>query len=245
MTTAADFTVAPLEKLEPWAEEMLAEQEEVKPAESAEPQQADPAANDVILFQVPSLAVGDAQGLADLLMAHPELYEQILSTAASFLGNDTVAKALEIISGKPAEEQQAAAPQAEEVTPTEVIEQQASEETNAGKAEVATEEVKQEQEQAETETAEPEPEAGWVVRARAYNANHPDEVQLFNHATGYSCMGANGEIDPNAVANWQAANGVSPDGRVGKETADAAWALMPVEQPSSPAQLPEEPAEVA
>lgn len=243
MTTAADFTVAPLEKLEPWAEEMLAEQEEVKPAESAEPQQQDPAANDVLLFQVPSLAVGDAQGLADLLMAHPELYEQILSTAASFLGNDTVAKALEIVSGKPAEEQQAAPPQAEEVTPTEVIEQQASEETNAGKDEVTTEQAQQEN-QAETESAQPEPEAGWVVRARAYNANHADEVQLFNHATGYSCLGANGEIDPNAVANWQAANGVSPDGRVGKETADAAWSLMPVEQPSSPAQLPEEPVEV-
>lgn len=242
MTTAADFTVAPLEKLEPWAEEMLAEQEETKPAETAEPQQQDPAANDVLLFQVPALAAGDAQGLADLLLAHPELYEQILSTAASFLGNDTVAKALELMQ----DPQAAPEPpkQEEEVTPPEVIAAQAAEETKAGTEEATAEVVQQEQEAAEVETAEPEPEAGWVVRARAYNANHPDEVQLFNHATGYSCVGANGEVDPNAVANWQAANGVSPDGRVGKQTADAAWALMPVEQPQSPAALPEAPAEV-
>lgn len=240
MPTAADYTVAPLEQLEPWAEEMLKEQEETKPAESAEPQQQDPAASDVILFQVPALAAGDAQGLADLLLAHPELYEQILSTAASFLGNDTVAKALEIMQAPQAAPEPPK--QEQEVTPPEVVAAQAAEETTAGTEEATVAEVQQEQ-AAETETAEPSPEAGWVVRARAYNAAHPDEVQLFNHATGYSCVGPDGEPDPNAIANWQSANGVSPDGRVGKQTADAAWQLMPVEQPQSPAALPDATAE--
>jgi hypothetical protein len=252
MSTAADFTVAPKEELEPWAEEMLAEQEEAQPAQAEEPAQKDPAASDVLLFQVPSLAQGDAQGLADLLLAHPELYEQILQTAAGMLGNDTVARALEIISG-PAQEQATTPepPKTEETTPEPVIEQQAAEETKAGTEEAAVAPAQENApeaapvQEAEPEPAQaaPEPEPGWVVRARAYNANHPDEVQLFNHATGYSCIGADGEVDPNAVANWQAANGVAPDGRIGKDTADAAWATMPVEQPA-PAALPEEPAEV-
>ena len=70
-----------------------------------------------------------------------------------------------------------------------MIEQQAAEETSAGQPETApARKSNQEQEAAPSEqSAEPEPEAGWVVRARAYNANHPDEVQLFNHATGYTC----------------------------------------------------------
>lgn len=236
---AADFTVAPKTELEPWAEEMLAEQEEAKPAETAEPQQADPAASDVILFQVPSLSAGDAQGLADILLAHPELYEQILATAAGFLGNDTVAKALDILHAPQAQPEE---PKQEEQTPPEVVAEQAAEQTSAGQPDMAPEQIQQEQQSQEVEaeqSSEPEPEAGWVVRARAYNANHPDEVQIFNHATGYTCT-VGGEIDPNAVANWQAANGVSPDGRVGKETADAAWQLMPVEQPQSTAVLAEE-----
>jgi hypothetical protein len=240
MSTAADFTVAPQEELAPWAEEMLAEQEETQAQETEEPAQKDPAANDVLVFELPSLAAGDAQGLVDLIIKHPDLYEQILATAAGMLGNDTLAKALDIVHGAPP--QAAEEPKTEETTPTEVIEQQAAEETSAGTAEATVEEVQaaKEEQTAPTESAEPEPEPGWVVRARAYNAAHPDEVALFNHATGFSCTGAGGEPDPNAVANWQAANGVAPDGRVGKETADAAWALMPVEQPASPAQLPEE-----
>ena len=68
-----DLTVDAKTELEPWAEEMLAEQEEAQPAEP-QPQQANPAASNVILFQVPSLSAGDAQGLADIILAHPELY---------------------------------------------------------------------------------------------------------------------------------------------------------------------------
>lgn len=234
--SAANFTVAPLEELEPWAAEMLAEQEEAQA--TAEPEQQDPAASDVILFQVPALAVGDAKGLADIILAHPELYEQILATAAGFLGNDTVAKALDIVN---APQVQAEAPKEEETTPPEVVAQEAAEATPAGQPDASPEQVQQEAEApaSESQSAEPEPESGWVVRARAFNANHPDEVALFNHATGYACT-VGGEVDPNAVANWQAANGVSPDGRVGKETADAAWELMPVEMPQAPQQLAEQ-----
>jgi hypothetical protein len=131
MSDAADFTVAPQEELQPWAEEMLKEQEEAKPQE-ADAQQQDPAASDVILFQVPALSSGDAQGLADILLAHPELYEQILATAAGFLGNDTVAKALELINAPQAQPEE---PKQEEQTPPDVIEAQAAEETAAGKPE--------------------------------------------------------------------------------------------------------------
>jgi len=223
----ADFTIAPQQELEPWAQEMLQEQEQ-QSEETAEPAQQDPAANDVLLFSVPMLASGDAEGLAQLLREHPDLYEQILATAAGFLGNDTVARAIELLQG-PAETP--VEPLQEEATPEAVVEQQAAEATTQGTEEAAPEAAQQAEAQAEeAPSAEPEPEPGWVVRARGYNAAHEDEVRLFNHATGFSCT-VNGELDPNAVANWQAANGVSPDGRVGKETADAAWALMPVEAP--------------
>jgi hypothetical protein len=220
MPTAADFTTAPQAELAPWAEEALQQQETAPPA----PAQQDPASSDVLLFQIPALAAGDAQGLADIIIHHPDLYEQILATAASFVGNDTVTRALDIVHGAPAQAQQAAAEPAPETTPPAVIVEQAHE--AAPPAPTAA--------PAQQAAEEPVAEPGWVVRARAFNAKHADEVQLFNHATGYQCMGANGEIDPNAVATWQASHGVQPDGRVGKQTADAAWALMPVEAPKEP-----------
>jgi hypothetical protein len=84
-------------------------------------------------------------------------------------------------------------------------------------------------------------EPGWVVRARAFNARHEDDVRLFNIATGFACEGPDRQPDPNAVANWQAQHGVDPDGRIGKETADRAWQLMPVEAPKAAPEVAAEP----
>jgi hypothetical protein len=62
----------------------------------------------------------------------------------------------------------------------------------------------------------------WVTRARDYNGRHVAEVEAFDQATGGSCRGPDGEIDPNMVARWQVDHGVSPDGRVGPLTVAAA-----------------------
>jgi hypothetical protein len=228
MSTAADFTVAPQTELAPWAEEALKQQEEAPQVKDQAAQ--DTGGNDVLLFQIPALAAGDAEGLANIIIHHPDLYEQILTTAASFLGNDTVTRALDIVHGgtTQAEAAKAQEPAAEE-TPADVVAQQAAEHScGVCKGEACVCDAPKE------EIVEP----GWVVRARAFNAKHPDEVQLFNHATGYQCVGPNGEPDPNAVANWQANHGVKPDGRIGKETADVAWSLMPVEAPKEHCELP-------
>lgn len=217
---AENFTIAPQAELAPWAEEALKQQEQAPQVQQEQAKQ-DPAASDVILFELPALAAGDAQGLADLIIRHPDMYEQILASAASFLGNDTVTKALDIVHGGKTEAKQAAQEPAAEVTPPQVVQEQAQEHAcGVCHGEVCACEAPKEQE------AEP----GWVVRARAFNAKHEDDVNLFNMATGFSCS-VDGQLDPNAVATWQGNNGVKPDGRVGKETADRAWALMPVEQP--------------
>lgn len=222
--SAENFTVAPQQELQPWAKEALEQQEQAPQVQEQQSKQ-DPAASDVILFELPALAAGDAQGLADLIIKHPDLYEQILASAASFLGNDTVTKALDIVHGGKTEANQAVQEPAPEVTPPQVVQQQAAEQV----PEQGKEPAPQEQ----------EVEPGWVVRARAFNAKHEDEVNLFNIATGYSCT-VDGQLDPNAVATWQANNGVKPDGRVGKETADRAWMLMPVEQQQPVYTLPDD-----
>lgn len=239
MYDASNFTVAPKQELEPWAKEMLEEQEQAQQAETT-PEQKEPGANDVLLFEVPALQAGDAEGLAAIIIAHPDLYEQILATAAGFLGNDTLTRALDLVHGAPRAEAQAE-PKQEEATPPEVVAQQAAEETTQGTAEASPEATVQHQAEEQAPAAEPEPEPGWVVRARAFNANHQDDVFTFFHATGFACAGPDGEPDPYAVANWQAEHGVAPDGRIGKETAEAAWALMPVEAPAPAQQAPEEP----
>jgi peptidoglycan hydrolase-like protein with peptidoglycan-binding domain len=66
------------------------------------------------------------------------------------------------------------------------------------------------------------PESGWVVRARAWQAAHPEYVSQFLELTGAACLDADGKLDPNLVASWQAQHGVRPDGRVGNNTLTAA-----------------------
>jgi hypothetical protein len=212
---AGNFQVAPSPELEPWAQEALAEQ-------STEQEQAqadlDPQAHDVLYFQIPALEWADEVGLAEILLKHPNLHEQIIATAAGFHGNTTVLEALEIERQELARSKGAAEPQ-EELTPPAVVETQAEDKKSQTQDGVAPEPKEQE--------AEP----GWVVRARAFNSNHEDQVNLFNIATGFAARDTNGSPDPAAIARWQAENGIEPDGRIGQDTADRAWQMMPVEQP--------------
>lgn len=221
---AGNFTVAPSPELEPWAKEALGEHTQ---AQAAEQQQMDPVASEVLLFQVPQLEYADEVGLAELLLKHPDLHEQILATAAGFHGNSTIHEALEIVRQE-TERSKAAADPKQETTPADVVESQAEDKKPVGP------------DQAPEETPEHEAEPGWVVRARAYNSNHEDEVNLFNIATGYAARDASGNPDPAAIARWQAENGIDPDGRIGQSTADLAWQLMPVEAPKQEAPTSDE-----
>jgi hypothetical protein len=64
-------------------------------------------------------------------------------------------------------------------------------------------------------------EPPWVAGSRRYNAAHASFVSDFNEATGNSCV-VDGELDPQAVARWQAQHGLAPDGKVGPMTVAAA-----------------------
>jgi len=65
-------------------------------------------------------------------------------------------------------------------------------------------------------------EPAWVAGARTYNDAHAELVSEFNDATAGSCLDAGGQLDPQAVARWQAAHGVEADGKVGPHTLAAA-----------------------
>jgi Putative peptidoglycan binding domain len=62
----------------------------------------------------------------------------------------------------------------------------------------------------------------WVAGARKYNEAHAELVSDFNDATGGSCLDAGGQLDPQAVARWQAKHGLAADGKVGPQTLAAA-----------------------
>lgn len=75
-------------------------------------------------------------------------------------------------------------------------------------------------EPAETKAAEP----AWAAAARKYNIAHGDLVADFNALTQQSCIGADGRLDPVAVAAWQAKHGLAADGKIGPHTVAAARA---------------------
>jgi hypothetical protein len=66
----------------------------------------------------------------------------------------------------------------------------------------------------------------WVAGAQRYNAAHAELVSEFNEATQGACKGADGELDAQAVARWQAQHGVAADGKVGPHTLSAARHAM-------------------
>ena len=56
---------------------------------------------------------------------------------------------------------------------------------------------------------------------RAYNAAHGDLVGEFDVLTNFSCL-SDGVTDPIKVAQWQKANGLEADGKIGPHTVAAA-----------------------
>jgi hypothetical protein len=66
------------------------------------------------------------------------------------------------------------------------------------------------------------PEPAWVAGARRYNDAHADLVSSFNQLTNNSCIGADGQVDPQLVADWQRARGLDDDGKIGPMTVAAA-----------------------
>ncbi|MEZ4359784.1 MAG: hypothetical protein R3B48_06355 [Kofleriaceae bacterium] len=92
--------------------------------------------------------------------------------------------------------------------------------------------VEREQTEREAEQGGPSPateaapeagkESAWVTRAQRFNAAHPEDVAEFNRVTKDACVGGDGVVDPALVSDWQLGHGLSPDGRVGPQTVDAA-----------------------
>lgn len=258
------------------------------------------------------LEPGDHQHLASLLRQHPGMREAILVAAAEYAGNETVARALELVGEAPAAEAKPAEPAIAEVAPPQATEQEpaafdwllsplALEGNFEGRvqehvdfihahpglretvlaqcasfepaladavrdalaappvpldveAPAPTEQIQEDVAEVATEPAAQSKKEvpGWVVRARAYNRAHDALVAEFNELTSFACVGPMDwiegdsvdslEVDPYLVAQWQQDAGLSPDGRVGPNTVDAARVeLEPViAAPEATAEAPTE-----
>lgn len=172
-----------------------------KPALEQEAKNAPPKGEDEVLTLVLALEPGDHELLASLIRKHPDMQDKIVEEARKWVDDATVKKALEILGG---EEGNAAS--AGETT---------ADAEPGGKAQASHDRKN---------------EPGWVTRARAYNKRHEDDVLLFNYATKWSMAPDKTNPDPYLVAEWQAAHGLAPDGRVGKQTSQKAVDLMFLER---------------
>lgn len=161
-----------------------------------------------LLFSLRVLDETSTAELAQILRNHPEMFDAIVAEAVQYCGEQTVQAAVALVRN--------AAPPEQEPTPPEQVQ-----------AESESGEASSESSDTSTEEAPVQEEAGWVVRARAWNTNHLELSHEFNQLTSGACLGANGQLDPVLISNWQANNGVSPDGRVGHNTIAAARALNP------------------
>jgi len=74
-----------------------------------------------------------------------------------------------------------------------------------------------------------------ISTARAYNQAHSHHVAVFNAATGNACVGADGELDPIAVWQWQKDHAIPHDGRVGPQTSSTARAAAAQTTATAPA----------
>ncbi len=160
----------------------------------------------------------------DFIHANPQLRDQVLIGAAEFDAPlaEEVRKRLE--DPKPA----ATSHEAEQ-TPADVIQKDAEQAAPSAAPEKKHHHHGHAHDAGETKKEKPE--SSWVTRARAYNAAHWDTVNAFLQITGGACLDAEGKVDPNLVAQWQAAHGTPPDGRIGEATVAAAILDSPVDAP--------------
>jgi hypothetical protein len=156
---------------------------------------------DQVLTLVLALEPGDHELLASLIRNHPDMQDKIVEEARKWVDDATVKKALELLGG-------------EEGTATSAGATTADTEP-AGRAPASHDRKN---------------EPAWVTRARAYNKRHDSEVTLFNYATKWSMAPDGKNPEPSLVAEWQAAHGLAPDGRVGEKTSQKAIDLMFVER---------------
>ena len=166
---------------------------------------------------------------ADFMRANPQLADQVLTQTAELDPSLATAVILKF-DAEPAAVH--TAPAAKEETPPAVVEEGAKAAVKASPQPEARQDSPKPataEEAVEVKAApEPEKESGWVSRAREYHQEHPADVALFMAATGGACIGPEGVIDPNLVAQWQVRNGVAPDGRIGDSTNAAAILAQPV-----------------
>jgi hypothetical protein len=167
-----------------------------------------------------------APALRALLVAHPGLSTRILAVASPRMGLSAVQTAIASVAPNPEARASADPGPAGSAVP------------EPASVEAAVAPVPVEAEAAEPEAAAVEAEApvaasgagargpspAAIATARAYNRRHDRIVAAFNAATDHSCVGANGEPDPVAVWQWQAAHGIDRDGCVGPVSAATAQA---------------------
>jgi peptidoglycan hydrolase-like protein with peptidoglycan-binding domain len=176
-----------------------------------------------VYAQVLRLSPGNVEGLRELLAAYPNFRQGILSVASHQLGATTVRQAIRPApltqeqigpGGEFALEGNAPAPKKSPLT---------QEQIGPG-GEFALE---------GNAPATPAAEPAWAGGARAYNEAHPELVSNFNALTGGSCL-VDGKLDPQAVAEWQKAHGLDPDGKVGPLTVAAAKRAGAQNKPAKP-----------
>jgi hypothetical protein len=189
--------------------------------------------------QVMKLRPGDADELTRLLKLYPDYAEKILAAASPQVGLSTVKQAQATVqtnavgasgslgSTRPGSEflDETATPTTPQgkagalgpVRPgTEYLDETPA---SLGQPEAPSVEAKKEPESA---AAEPP----WVADARRYNDIQEYLVEEFNELTDYVCLNDDTvKLDPKAVADWQRAHGVTPDGKVGPHTVQAARAV--------------------
>lgn len=205
--------------------------------------------------QVMKLRPGDADGLTKLLRLYPDYTDKILAAASPQVGLSTIKQAQAMVqtnavgaSGSLGSTRPGGGFLDETATPTtpqgkagalgpvrpgtEYLDETPA---SSGQRDAPSVEAKQEPESvasgkgstaAEPDKGSTAAEPPWVADARRYNDIQEYLVEEFNELTDYICDNDDtGKLDPKAVADWQRAHGLSPDGKVGPHTVQAARAV--------------------
>ncbi len=173
--------------------------------------------------QLMQMGPGDVDAVADMLGNYPGLVGRILPVAAHRIGNSAVRRAIELQKQRMAVK----GPQhqmADEDSRAMLRDETDDRSDKIGMKDMVATMSDPEQPQA-AQPAAPEAHAApaWVSGARKYNEQHPSLVSEFNELTNGICTGDDDiQLDPQAVAHWQAAHGVAADGKIGAHTLAAA-----------------------